>query len=110
MSEKLEEPVAASSEDVPIRGIKLNHAGRKFILGRPKGAPSGGVVSTHLQAIQAVQLQQQNATEQLTRGQLLQQQLLFSGPVSVKKVHPLQRQFLRSRSAFIRPVRYREHH
>ena len=85
------------TEEVPIRGIKLNHSGRKFFLGRPK-APASGVFASHLQAIQAVQ--QQHVAEQLLRSQTLSQQL---GPI--KKVHPLQRQFLRSRSAFIRPVR-----
>ena len=90
------------TEEVPIRGIKLNHSGRKFFLGRPK-APASGVFASHLQAIQAVQ--QQHVAEQLLRSQTLSQQLQQQQLGPIKKVHPLQRQFLRSRSAFIRPVR-----
>jgi hypothetical protein len=93
------------SEELPIRGIKLNHPGRKLVLGRSKcPATSSSGFANHLQAIQAVQ--QQHVAEQLLRNQqqlLLQQQL--GAAAAVKKVHPLQRQFIRSRSAFIRPVR-----
>ncbi len=91
------------------RGIKLIHPGRKLVLGRPK-AGSSGYFANHLQAIQAVQQQQlyeQQQLQQQLRGQQFQQQFVIgsSNSSSVKKVHPLQRQFLRSRSAFIRPVR-----
>ncbi len=102
MSDKLQ--MEEMEAEAPIRGIKLNHPGRKLLLGRTKCQNSGSVVFTsHLQAIQAVQ--QQHVAEQALRTQLLQQQFSNSNSSSIKKVHPLQRQFLRSRSAFIRPVR-----
>ena len=101
MSEKIN---FEDSEESPLllstnRGIKLNHPGRKYLMGRAK-CPTGTFAS-HQQAIQAVQ--QQHMAEQLMRSQ--QPQLFGSNSSSLKKVHPLQRQFLRSRSAFIRPVR-----
>lgn len=102
MSDKLQ--MEEMEAEAPIRGIKLNHPGRKLLLGRTKCQNSGsGVFTSHLQAIQAVQ--QQHVAEQALRTQLLQQQFSNSNSSSIKKVHPLQRQFLRSRSAFIRPVR-----